>query len=446
MTTDRNAESELVCDPTEPTEGNLFVSAYPPFSCWTSSGVPDVDAVLQTEPADRAGVPLGLYVHIPFCLKRCEFCYYRSVANPASGTIDSYLDSVLNEIRMYSGQPRLAGRRPEFVYFGGGTPALLAPKQMQRLFEGIQSVFPWDDVKEVTFECSPQAVTRERLEVLRQAGVTRISMGVQQMNDSVLQQSGRIHLIDDIRRAYAEIRQHDFNVVNVDLMVGLVGETEQTFQNSLHDVISMAPDSITFYQLEIPANTPLYRAVQDGQVETLASWDEKRARLADAFALLEGEGYTQRSAYAAVRDPIQHTFHYQDMQYHGADLLGTGLASFSLVGGVHYQNLASLSEYQASLSSDQLPYVRGYALSPDEQMVREFILQLKLGSVETKYFEDKFNVNVADRFSHGLQQFSDQGWLLVERDSITLTRQGLLRVDRLLPEFYLPEHRDRAYW
>jgi oxygen-independent coproporphyrinogen-3 oxidase len=441
---DDQPESQPVCDPVEPTEGNLFVSAYPPFSCWKPEYVTDIDRMLGT--SSQNDVPLGLYVHIPFCLERCHFCYYRSFADPTPKTIDSYLDALINEIRIYSESPQLAGRRLAFAYFGGGTPSLLSAGQLQRLFRGIQSAFPWTDIQEVTFECSPKTVTRERLETLRQAGVTRISMGVQQMNDDVLRQNGRVHLVNDIRRAYGEIRRCDFDIVNIDLMVGLVGETDESFRDSLRQVISMSPDSITFYQLEIPPNTPLFRALRDNEVTSPANWDVKRARLTEAFALIEADGYTLRSAYAAVRDPLRQPFLYQDVQYHGADLIGTGLASFSYVTGTHYQNVASLREYNELLVADHLPYSRGYVLKEEEQAVREFVLQLKLGSADAGYFLRKFGINICERFSKSLNRFSGEGLLSVDADMVTLTRQGLLRVDRMLPEFYLSQHQDVSYW
>ena len=446
MNVDSHLELQPVCAPPEPAEGNLFVSAYPPFSCWTPQCVSDIDRVLQTATADRHDVPLGMYVHVPFCLQRCQFCYYRSFAEPTPETVDSYVDALINEIRIYGESAALAGRKLAFVYFGGGTPSSLSVCQLQRLFQEIQAVFPWTDAQEITFECSPKTVTCDRLATLHRAGVTRISMGVQQMNDDVLRQSGRIHLVHDIQRAYTEIRQQGFDVVNVDLMVGLVGETERSFRDSIRQVISMGPDSITFYQLEIPTNTPLFRAIHDGEIASLASWDVKRARLGEAFGLLESEGYTLRSAYAAVRDSLRHPFLYQDMQYHGADLLGTGLASFSYLSGIHYQNVASLREYHTSLAAARLPYNRGYVLNQDERAVREFILQLKLGKVEAGYFLSKFGMHVAERFCDPLKRFSDQGWLSVDADSVTVTRQGLLRVDRMLPAFYLSEHRGQSYW
>ena len=443
---DRQPEPATFCEPKEPTEGNLFVSAYPPFSCWKPEDVSRVEQTLYKACATDRDVPLGLYVHIPFCLQRCQFCYYRSIADPATETTESYLDALIHEIRMVAQLPRTNQRPLAFIYFGGGTPSMLSVSQLQRLFGGIRASFPLDDLQEVTFECSPKTATRERLELLREVGVTRISMGIQQMNDHVLRQSGRVHLVEDVRRAYAEIRRCEFDIVNVDLMVGLVGETEASFRESLQDVIAMQPDSITFYQLEIPPNTPLFRALRDHQVTSLASWDVKRARLAEAFTTVEREGYTVRSAYAAVQDPTRHRFLYQDLQYHGADLLGTGLASFSYVAGVHFQNAVSLREYGERLAADRLPTTRGYALNHEDRAVREFILQLKLGKADAEYFQCKFGLSIREKFSGPLREFSDAGWLTVDDVGVKLTRQGLLRVDRMLPEFYVSRHKAVTYW
>ncbi len=431
----------------EPTEGNLFVSAYPPFSCWNEQDTAAADRVLQSARTSSSDVPLGIYIHTPFCLERCHYCYYLSFADPTRETVGRYLDALGGELDLYAKSPAVEGRHPTFIYFGGGTPSLLTAGQIERLSGKIKTAFSWDRADEVTFECAPQTATRDRLDAMREAGVTRLSMGVQQLNDEVLKSNGRVHLVRDVERAFAEIGRVGFDVVNVDLIVGLVGETDDSFHRSLDRVIDMGPDSVTLYQLEIPVNTPLYRALRDGQIATPpAGWDVKRGRLAAAFARLEQAGYTIRSAYAAVRDPQRHRFLYQDLQYHGADLLGLGLSSFSYLGGVHYQNVASLRGYCESIDGGQSPRRRAYALDDTERMVREFVLQLKLGRIEADYFRDKFGVDVSDRFAEPLARFAERGWLTYNAEGVTLRREGLLVVDRLIPAFYLPQHRDVAYW
>jgi oxygen-independent coproporphyrinogen-3 oxidase len=238
----------------------------------------------------------------------------------------------------------------------------------------------------------------------------------------------------------------DFDEVNVDLMVGLVGETDESFATSLERVMAMGPDSITLYQLELPPYTPLARAVRDGAARgELADWSTKRMRLAYAFARLEEAGYLVRSGYAAARNTRHRRFVYQEEQYRGADLLGLGASSFSYVAGAHYQNLVSLDAYLASIRDGRLPISRAYLLDRDERLVREFVLQLKLGRVEASFFRHKFGVDIVARFAAPLERFAARGWLTCDQSGVTLTRAGLLCVDRLLAAFYLPEHQGVRY-
>jgi oxygen-independent coproporphyrinogen-3 oxidase len=448
MTTD---DSDLQCsaaqETVEPLVGNYFVATYPPFSCWTQKDATEVQRALD-HPRDAGDdAPFCLYIHVPFCVERCHYCYYRSYSEVSRAQTDRYLDAILKEVTRYGAQPALSGRRPGVLYFGGGTPSILTADQITRLTQGIEDVFPRRDPCEITFECAPKSVNEAKLDALSAAGVTRISMGVQQLDDEVLARNGRVHKVRDVERAYAAIRHTGFDTVNIDLMVGLIGETDESFFESLRRVIAMGPDTVTLYLMEIPPNTPLYHALEEGSMtEQPASWATKRDRLTKAFEQLETEGYTVRTAYAAVRDPQRDRFRYQEDQYHGADLLGLGVASFSYLAGVHHQNQASLDKYLSSLAADELPLARAHPLTDEERMVREFVLQLKLGRVETGRFQDKFAVNVLERFADPLARLQSEGMLSVSPVEIALTRRGLVRVDRLLAEFYLSQHSGSTYW
>lgn len=431
----------------EPVEGNYFVAAYPPFSCWRKDLAGAVPGLLGRAEPTASKAAFGLYVHVPFCAHRCEYCYYHARADQTREQMDRYLDALLQELTLYGRQPAFAGRKVGFVYFGGGTPSLLPTDSLHRLLTGMKAVFPWTAVEEVTFECAPRSVNRRKLRELREAGVNRISLGIQQLDDKVLRLNGRVHLVADVERAWAEIELAGFEEANIDLIVGLVGETEVPFRASLERVLEMGPDSVTLYQLEIPPNTPLYRSLREGtHAELLPSWETKRARLAYAFARLEKAGYTLRSAYAAARRGRHRRFTYQEEQYRGADLLGLGVSSFSYVAGVHYQNFSSHQAYLASLCDGRLPIDRAYLLNAEERLVREFVLQLKLGRVEVGPFRDKFGIDIRERFAEPLRRCADQGWLTCDGQAVTLTREGLLRADRMLPAFYLPEHQGLHYW
>jgi len=434
----------LACD--EPLEGNYFVSTYPPFSAWTRAALPEVHRLLQAPAAARQDEPLGLYVHVPFCVKRCDYCYYLSYADKSAADIDAYVDAVLAEAQLYRRTAALAERTPTFVYFGGGTPSLLSAREIERLLRGLQHVFPWARVQEATFECAPQSVTQAKLRRLRELGVTRISLGVQELDDDVLRLNGRVHLVRHVERAWEAIRRVGFDVVNLDLIVGLVGQTEATFSRSLDRVIGMQPECVTIYQLEIPLNTPLYRALHAGALpQAPANWDIKRARLGRGLAALEQAGYTVRSAYAAVRDPRRHRFVYQDEQYRGADLLGIGVASFSYLAGLHFQNVTALDAYLTLVRQGQFPLGRAYALTDDERLTREFVLQLKLGVADAAYFHASFGTDISQRFAEPLRELTQRGWLTVDAGGVRTTREGLLRVDRLLSAFYPAHHRGIRY-
>jgi oxygen-independent coproporphyrinogen-3 oxidase len=432
-----------VFDRPEPEAGNYFVSTYPPFSCWTTEAADELRRWLA-RPPEGASPPLGLYVHIPFCVERCQYCYYLS-HDDRFGDVDAYLDALVGEWSIYSRTAALTGRPLDFVYFGGGTPSVLSTARLRSLIDGLQRLSDWSTAREISFECAPKSVTAEKMRLLRDAGVTRLSLGIQQMDDHVLEANGRVHLVADVERAYAHIRHAGFDVVNLDLIVGLVGESDDSFFGSLERVIGLAPESITIYQLEIPLNTPLYRSMQQGAKVHAAEWPLKHARLRAALSGLEAAGYTVRSGYSAVRDPDRHRFVYQDEQYRGADLVGLGASAFSHLGGINQQNLASLAAYLGVRANGDLPLWRAYALSLMERMVREFVLQLKLGAVRAAPFHAKFGVNVLEAFAEPLALARERGWIETTDAEVVVTRKGLLRIDRLLPAFYLPEHRDVRY-
>jgi oxygen-independent coproporphyrinogen-3 oxidase len=176
-------------------------------------------------------------------------------------------------------------------------------------------------------------------------------------------------------------------------------------------------------------------------VAPVADWQTKRRWVKEAFAALESAGYTVKSGYTAVLNPSRTKFVYRDELWSGADLLGLGVASFSHAAGVHYQNLTEMETYMAAIAADELPLKRAFRTSPEERMIREFILQMKLGHVRLDYFSEKFGVDIANRFASQLGHLQEEGLLSVNDREVKLSRDGLLCVDTLLHEFFLQQHR-----
>jgi oxygen-independent coproporphyrinogen-3 oxidase len=431
--------------------GNYFVSNYPPFSFWKPEFVPALHAALDQPPstlhAQRSTVPLGLYVHIPFCRKRCHFCYFKVYTDKDSAQIRKYLDAVLLELELYARRPFVGGRKPDFIYFGGGTPSYLSSKQLQHLTDGMKALLPWDAAKEVAFEGEPGTLTNDKLKAIRDLGVTRLSLGVENFDDHILEINGRAHHSKEIARAYAGARAAGFPQINIDLIAGMMEETEANWQQCVRKTLELSPESVTIYEMEIPFNTTIYQQMKaEGKlVAPVADWETKRRWVSYAFEELEKAGYTIGSAYTAVKDPARTKFLYRDRLWAGADLLSLGVASFGHIGGTHYQNHADFEPYLARVEAGELPIGRALTPSDDERLIREFILQLKLGRVSRAYFRQKFGVEPAERFAEPLQRLQDWGFLTIEGDQVRLNRDGLLQVDRLLHEFFLPQHRTARY-
>jgi oxygen-independent coproporphyrinogen-3 oxidase len=432
------------------TVGNYFVSNYPPFSFWKPEFVPEVYAAMERPPSALNSQPstaLGLYIHIPFCRKRCHFCYFKVYTDKDSSQIKAYIDAVLKELSLYAAKPFIGGRKPNFIYFGGGTPSYLSVDQLRHLTGGMKSLLPWDEAEEVTFECEPGTLTNHKLAAIRSVGVTRLSLGVENFDDRILEINGRAHHSKEIARAYAFAREIGFPQINIDLIAGMVEETEANWRENVRKTIDLAPDSVTIYEMEIPYNTTIYQRMKaEGKlVAPVADWETKRAWVNYAFTELEKAGYTVASAYTAVKNQAKTKFVYRDKLWAGADLLSVGVASFGHIGGVHYQNHADFDPYVAQIQQGRLPIYRAQTPSDDERLIREFILQLKLGHLSLSYFQKKFGVEPAKRFAEPLQRLKDWGFLAIEGDQVLLNRDGLLQVDRLLHEFFLPRHQTNRY-
>jgi oxygen-independent coproporphyrinogen-3 oxidase len=306
----------------------------------------------------------------------------------------------------------------------------------------MKELLPWDAAEEITFEGEPGTLTEGKLRNIRDLGITRLSLGVENFDDAVLNANGRAHGSKEIDRSFAFARTVGFPQINVDLIAGMIGETEANWRECVRKTIDLSPDSVTVYQMEVPHNTTIVKDMKVlGQtVAPVANWGQKRAWVDYAFAEFERAGYTVTSAYTVVKDPTRTRFLYRDLLWTGADLIGLGVASFSHIGGTHFQNEHDIDPYMERIAQGELPVYRALTPTDEERMMREFILQMKLGRVRREYFENKFGIDVARRFAEPLGRLRASGFLTDEPGHLRLSRQGLMQVDKLLHDFFLPQH------
>jgi oxygen-independent coproporphyrinogen-3 oxidase len=431
----------------EPEVGSYFVANYPPFSVWTPEAV--AREALPALDRPPGGAPLGLYLHIPFCRKRCHFCYFRVYTDKNARQVESYLDLMAREWDLLRARPALADRPLDFVYVGGGTPSFLSTTQLTSLVDRLTARAPWTGAREITFECEPGTLTEPKLQVIRDLGVTRLSLGIEHFDDEILELNGRAHRSAEIWRAYEFARKLDFPQINIDLIAGMLGERDDKWQRAVEATIDLAPDSVTIYAMELPYNTTISADILKGRgqfSERVATWETRRRWVREAFDALAAAGYSTSSAYTAVKDPVRTNFVYRDRLWQGADLAALGVASFGHVSGVHMQNLDQWETYGAAIDRGELPLGRAYRPTPEERLIRETILQLKKGAIDPRYFQDKFGEDVRMRFADVWKSIDDDGYLdAFNERRVALNRDGLLRVDMLLHRFFLPGHRGVRY-
>ena len=340
------------------------------------------------------------------------------------------------------------GKRPfRFVYFGGGTPSFLSPKQLTKLAERLREHITWDGAEEVTFECEPGTLSETKVNTLRnELGVTRLSLGIENFSDKILEENGRAHLSKQVFNAWEWITAAKFPNVNIDLISGMVGEDWDNWRENIRRTLELSPESVTIYQMELPFNTVISQDILGKKVENpVADWKTKRDWVDYAFNEFIAAGYSVSSAYTVVKDPSKVNFSYRDNLFSGADLLATGIASFGHANGVHYQNLPDMNQYLETIESGSLPLGRGYAPTEHQRLIREMVLLLKRGYLDAGYFRVKFGVNILDDWKEAWAMHVNDGLATIDGDSIRLTRDGLLRVDSMLPAFFEPEHQGIRY-
>ena len=276
--------------------------------------------------------------------------------------------------------------------------------------------------------------------------MTRLSLGIENFDDEILRSNGRAHLSKEIHRAYEFARSIGFKQINIDLIAGMLNETEANWRECVRKAIELAADCVTVYQMEIPFNTTIYQEMHEqGEiVAPVADWPTKRAWVDYAFTELEGAGYTVTSAYTAVRNP-QPSASSTAITSGKAPTWWPWACPPSAISAARTTRTKRTSSPMSIACSGELPIHRGLGMTEEEKLIREVILQMKLGHLERAYFREKFAIDILTRFARPLDRLRQSGYVSIDADGVLVARPGLLRVDELLHEFFLPQHQHARY-
>lgn len=374
--------------------------------------------------------PIGLYIHIPFCLRKCNYCDFPSVAGRLE-LLPSYLSTLENELVLQS--HRWTDRRVETIFIGGGTPSILLPGDYRSLMDTVRRVFQVSDSAEISLEANPGTVTAEKAYAMRDAGINRISMGVQAVQDPLLLAMGRIHRKADAEEAIILFRNAGFTNLNLDLMFGLPGQTPDMWRETLAFALSMPISHLSCYSLSVEEDTPWGILDQEGRL--LPASDElDRLLYHEARRILAKEGFLhyELSNFAKSGFSCRHNLIY----WNRLDYLGVGAASHSLMEGMRFANTADPDAYIRSVD-DGVPLLSESAiLTREEALSERMLMGMRLmEGVRLDLVSMEFGINVAVRFADEIRLLRREGLVLLENSVLRLTEKGYDLANRVFLAF-----------
>ena len=364
---------------------------------------------------------LGLYVHIPYCVRKCNYCDFCSLPNGRSEVPQSYVDALCNEIASYRSDRKSV---LDTVYFGGGTPSLLSPGQVERIVTVIRDTFEFSEFIEMTFEANPGTVTEEKAEAFRSLGFNRVSLGLQSIHENEMKTLGRIHNYDDFVFSFNLLRKAGFDNINVDLMYGIPHQTLDSFTQTLSTLIALSPDHISAYGLILEEGTPMWSMKDDLPIPTT---DEECDMYDVCRQMLKAAGYEhyEISNYAKAGKRSRHNLLYWNFD----EYIGVGAAAHSYYKGVRSYNTEDVTMYVSSPESSK-------ACVEDIDLPFEYaMLGLRLiDGFSLSDYKARFGVSFTDGKEEVLSRLESEGLLTLSSDRIALTERGFYLSNSILVE------------
>ncbi|WP_106448593.1 radical SAM family heme chaperone HemW [Trichococcus alkaliphilus] len=372
------------------------------------------------------------YMHIPFCEHICFYCDFNKVFLEGQ-PVDEYVDALIKEMQL---SKQLHPREEiSTFYIGGGTPTTLNERQLERLLNGIRSTYSLPKGAEFTMEANPESISFEKLKIMRDYGVNRLSMGVQSFNNDILKKIGRIHTAEQVYTSVADARRAGFENMTIDLIFRLPNQTMADFEDSLKKALELDLPHYSIYALILENKTVFYNLMRQGKLP-LPSEDTEADMYALAIETMSKNGRNQYeiSNFALPGYESQHNLTY----WKNESYFGFGAGAHGYIDGIRYHNHGPIQQYLAPLRENNLPIIRQQQLSKQEQMEEEMILGLRtMVGVSQKHFADKFQTPLLDQYAAVIADLVADGLLLVDGDRIRLTQRGVFLGNEVFRSFLM---------
>jgi oxygen-independent coproporphyrinogen-3 oxidase len=374
--------------------------------------------------------PIGLYLHIPYCLHKCGYCDFNS-HNINEAEMESYVRALLME--MAQAAKNAKDHRVNTIFFGGGTPTTLPFADLARILEACHQQFQVDPEAEITCEANPATIPQADLAQLREAGFNRLSIGVQSFDPDELKRLERVHSVDEIYLTVERARQAKFENLSLDLMFALPGQTVERWQDNLHKAIDLQPDHISAYNLTIEPDTVFYKQQSQGQL-TMPPDDFQRELFEITIDTLTRAGYEhyEISNYAKPGKQSRHNLNY----WVNGEYIGLGAGASSTFNGERYKNVNLPARYITQINESKKAVESRETPDKRQRMGEAVMLGLRLKQgLNLSTFEKQFGITFQEAFGDTVTRLEGMGLIELRDDRAALTREGLFLADSVIVEF-----------
>jgi len=382
------------------------------------------------------GKSLGLYIHIPFCMRKCNYCDFLSFGGIPEEVREAYFRTLIRELGYY-GRLYRKDYYVDSIFIGGGTPSLVEDGLIGGLMQAVRDSFTVSDNAEISIESNPKTLTKRKLKTYLDSGINRLSIGAQSLDDELLDRLGRAHSAEDFLAAYFLARESGFQNINIDLIFAIPGQSMESWRHTLERVLGLAPEHISFYSLQIEEGTVFYDLFREGRLQ--AADDElDRNMYHTAVKMLEENGFLHYEISNAAKPGRQcrHNLKYWSME----DYLGLGLGAHSFLGGTRFGNVTDLNEYMQAGNGDSAersPFTAWNYQNTANDNISEYLItgMRKIGGIDLADFEERFGVALESLHAETLERYRKQGLIEVRDNCLRFTKKGIDISNRVLVDF-----------